>query len=233
MLGYQGEENFPQQTDVTIIDGLFLLHTITVTRVTFEKLSKQVYSKIIQNQSQEIHIIFDQYPTASIKDYKRTLRNEFSLSRPFKITNNTPLPSNFLKELRNPQFEKDLVNFFINNWSSVDLVPFIGDKILFVNYEECHEFSMNDTNSGILKSLNKRLTCPSHEEADNKIIYHICHTNRVATFSFRCSDTDILIILLVHLHKINKESKIHILSGTQRNRLVINVTSLYRTLGPQ
>lgn len=102
-----------------------------------------------------------------------------------------------------------------------------------VNYELCHEFRINSTNSGILKSVNERFTCSSHEEADTKIIYHICNTDRIANFSIVCSDTDILIILLGNLHKISKESKVFIVSGTQKNRLVINVTALYETLEPE
>lgn len=75
--------------------------------------------------------------------------------------------------------------------------------------------------------------CPAYEEADTKLIYHVCNTKRRANFEIHCSDTDVLIILLGNMHKIDENNKVYIKCGTQRNLKIINVSALYNELGPE
>ncbi|GFW16547.1 hypothetical protein TNCV_2351711 [Trichonephila clavipes] len=59
-----------------------------------------------------------------------------------------------------------------------------------------------------------KLTCTDHEEADTKIIHHICNIDVQANFVIRCSDTDIAAIMLGNMrHLKNEDSHVWILTG--------------------
>ncbi|GFU53522.1 gamma-aminobutyric acid receptor alpha-like [Trichonephila clavipes] len=66
------------------------------------------------------------------------------------------------------------------------------------------------------------LTCTDHEEADTKIIQHICNIDVQANFAIQCSDTDMAAIMLGNMrHLKNEDSHVCILTGIG-NRLFIN-----------
>lgn len=228
-LEVKSEDSLPPTTDIYIFDGFFLLHTIPNASETYSKYSQRVLSAITKNNASEIHVIFDQYITPSIKDYERSIRNDTSISRPHKITEDTSVPLNLIKELRNSMFKQALVNFFIKHWTSDEIIPIIGDKKIYLNYEQC--FLFQKEGNIISKTEVFTLSCPDHEEADSKIIYHVCNIYRESSFLIRCSDTDILVILLGNFHKINEQSTVRILSGTGKNKKIINVNDLYNKLG--
>lgn len=196
---------------------------------TYSKFSKRVFSRVARENVSEIHVIFDQYFEKSIKNYERSIRNDASYSRPHFITEDGPVPTNFLKELRNNQFKDALVKFFINHWSSDELLPFIGNKKIYLNYDNCYVYRKSGNH--ILKQEDPMYTCPAHEEADTKLIYHVCNTKRKANFEIHCSDTDILVILLGNMHKIDINNEVYLKCGTQKKLKIINVNDLYEELG--
>ncbi|CAG9822223.1 unnamed protein product [Phaedon cochleariae] len=78
------------------------------------------------------------------------------------------------------------------HWASSGAGKIIGDKVINLNFKECYTFR---TSSGqVVKTLNHDLTCEYHEEADTKIVYHACKSKKKIVI--KCSDSDILIILL-------------------------------------
>lgn len=44
-------------------------------------------------------------------------------------------------------------------------------------------------------------TCDKHEEADTKIVYHACKADANSNILIRCSDTDVLIIMLGNMER--------------------------------
>ncbi|GFT41856.1 hypothetical protein TNCV_1667151 [Trichonephila clavipes] len=63
-----------------------------------------------------------------------------------------------------------------------------------------------------------------HEEADTKIIHHICNIDVQANFVIRCSDTDIAAIMLGNMrHLKNEDSHVCILSGIGNRTFICEV----------
>ncbi|KAF9421074.1 hypothetical protein HW555_002786 [Spodoptera exigua] len=96
------------------------------------------------------------------------------------------------------------------------MAPFIGGKIIHINFRKCHSFMVNETNK-VISSITEELSCPEHEEADTKIVYHACKINYEANIIIRTIDTDVAAIMLGHMHRLNDESQVWMLTGTGNN----------------
>lgn len=216
--------------DIIIIDGFYILHCMKDVPKTFGSISKKLLKTITNNRASEIHLIFDRYFQPSIKGYERSLRRSSSSDRNFVILGeNQPRPTDFSKELRNSKFKEALINFIINHWSGQHLAEFIKDKTIFLNFDNCYSYEV--VNGEVIKSVNVNFSCPDHEEADTKIVFHICKINRDANVLIKCSDTDILVILLGNLHTIKKNLNFSIEYGVSGKRTVIDVNEIYERLG--
>ncbi|KAL3279889.1 hypothetical protein HHI36_017395 [Cryptolaemus montrouzieri] len=168
-------------------------------------------STISQMKSIRIDIIFDQYFSPSIKDCERLRREE--LTTPVSIGPNQVRPHNFGAELKNIQFKEALVNFFIDHWDSEDMLPFIGNKNIYVSFNKCYSYKV--LNNKVIKTIEESLSCEEHEEADTRIIFHVCQIDFDAEIVIRCSDSDILIILLGNMDHLNSSLKIWINMGVE------------------
>lgn len=142
-----------------------------------------------------------------------------------------PRPADFMKELRNYKFKEALVNFFIAHWATDEMASFIGNKIINLNFKQCHSFRM--VNQAVETSIDETLSCENHEEADTKIVHHICTINYDANIVIRCSDTDILVIMLGNMdHLVNDTLRIWMEIGVGNNQRHLDVTEVYKKLGP-
>ncbi|KMQ92559.1 hypothetical protein RF55_7436 [Lasius niger] len=138
-------------------------------------------------------------------------------------------PSNFSAELKNINFKDALVHFLVDSWAVNEMAPFIGNKTVYVNYDSCYKYEV--INGEIVRTVDEDLSCPEHEEADTKIIYHVCQIVHEANVLIRCSDTDILVIMLGNMQFVKAGVKIWMdvsVGNTQRH---INVTELHKNLG--
>lgn len=143
---------------------------------------------------------------------------------------NQQRPADFSRELRNAHFKKALVQFLIENWRKDELAPFIGSKVIYLNFDYCYEYKVE--NNKIIRNICQDLSCPEHEEADTKIVYHVCNIDYNSNVLIRCSDTDILVIMLGNMdHLKNDNIKIWIEVGVSNAQRFINVTELYKSLG--
>lgn len=61
----------------------------------------------------------------------------------------------------------------------------------------------------------------TREEADTKIVYHVCQIAEGSNVSIRCSDTDILIIMLGNMEFLKGPIKIWIDMGVGNSRSYI------------
>lgn len=215
--------------DIMIFDGFFVIHQMKDLPLTFGSISKQILKAFTASNASEIVIVFDRYFTPSIKDSEHVLRgrihgNKFDIRGPEQKR-----PSNFSNELKNIYFKDALVKFLCDDWSQDYMAAFIGNKNIFVNYESCLKFTVSDNK--VIKTIEEELSCPLQEEADTKIIYHICQIDLDRKVTVRCSDTDILIILLGNMHALKGNLHIQFLVGTGNNRRYVDVTKLHETLG--
>ena len=65
-------------------------------------------------------------------------------------------------------------------WSTDEIVPFISNKMIVVNFRECHSFIVE--NNKIVSHIDENLIGLDHEEAYTKIIYHSCNPDVQANF---------------------------------------------------
>lgn len=60
----------------------------------------------------------------------------------------------------------------------------------------------------VITTEDEALTCPCHEEADTKMIFHACQVDFDANVTILCPDTDILNIMLASVSNISENEKI-------------------------
>jgi hypothetical protein len=75
-----------------------------------------------------------------------------------------------------------------------------------------------------------------HEEADTRMVVHVCHavSEGASLVQVRTVDTDVVVILVGLLHRfllVNSQVVIHVAFGTGRNYVVLNVNSVWHHLG--
>lgn len=224
------EHDEPPRIDVFIIDGFFLLHTMRNVPKTFGNISKRMLQMATQLKASRIDVVFDRYFTPSIKDYEHSQRFEcaqleYTIDGPEQVR-----PSDFAKELKNSNFKEALVNFVILHWATDEVAPFIGNKTIHINFKNCHSFTVNNTNK-VMSSIIEELSCPEHEEADTKIVYHACKINDAANIVIRTVDTDIAAIMLGHMHHLNDGLHVWMLIGTGNNLRYVDLTKIHEQLG--
>lgn len=221
--------NSPASCDVMIYDGFFILHAMTEVLLTFGNISKKIISTFTSSNARTVTITFDRYFTPSIKDHEHSLRgriegHNYCINSPDQLR-----PANFASELKNIHFKEALIKFICNDWENDYMAPFIGEKTIYINYDLCYKFKKH--NEKIIKSIKQTLNCTAHEEADTKIVFHVCQLNTDANVTITCSDTDIIVILLGNMNHIRSNLKIHMLLGTGNSQGYINVTELYEAFG--
>lgn len=182
-------EEIVNKPDIVIIDGYFLLHCMKEVPITYGNISKKILQMITNYSANRIDLIFDKYFNPSIKDYEHALRGSY-INENYVISGvNQKRKSNFSVELKNMKFKEAFVKFLIEHWACDDVAPLIGSKIIHVNFDLCYKYSVQ--NGKVNKIIEPNLTCEGHEEADTKIIYHVCNIDQEANVRIRCSDTDI------------------------------------------
>ncbi|XP_011171576.3 uncharacterized protein LOC105204222 [Solenopsis invicta] len=218
----------PQNVDVIIFDGFFLLHLMRDIPLNLGGVSQKFLKMCVMSNAHTVIINFDQYFSPSIKDNEHLLRGTtedyvFLIKGP-----DQRCPVNFNVELKNINFKKALVNFFITDWENSYMALFIGNKTIYLNFDYCYKYEVHD--GKVNKTLDDNLSCPDHEEADTKIIYNVCKIDFDANVVIRCSDTDILVIMLGNMCFI-KKLKLWMHVGVGNAQRYINVSKLHETLG--
>ncbi|GFW80336.1 uncharacterized protein TNCV_2944691 [Trichonephila clavipes] len=79
--------------------------------------------------------------------------------------------------------------------------------------------------------LFQELSCPTHEEADTKIVCHTCNINYPAEIVIRSIDTDIAAIMLGNMHHLKNDLVVWMLTGTGNNLRYVNLTKIHAELG--
>lgn len=218
----------PEQTDVIIYDGYFMLHLMKDVPITFGNIAKKMLQTVCASTSKIIVIAYDRYIFPSIKDTEHKLRGmeqaNFHIDGPNQVRK-----KDLSIELKNVHFKEALVQFFVDNWAEDCMAPYIDNKIIYVNAETCFKYVVSD--GKVVRTEDQTLTCLAHEEADTKMIFHVCQLNVDANVTIRCSDTDVLIIMLANMSNVSSNLQICMQVGVGNNQRFINVTRLYEALG--
>lgn len=223
----------PSHINCTLIDGFYLLHLLGETPPTFGKLATQVLRKICQHKGNEIHIVFDKLVRPSIKDIERDKRaNLYERSTQFLIQGSEQQrPSDFMKAMRNDNFKQSLIKFLCDFWQNDMFVEIVSNKTIYANCnDDCYKFTVVEGHMQI--NIVDTFKC-FHEEADSRIIYHLSKIEENTNVVVRGADTDILIILLGNLHKINKNVNIWMEVGVASKNTCrfVDVNAIFNKLG--
>jgi hypothetical protein len=142
MLQKEIHSNPPERCDAIIYDGFFIMHSITDVPSSFGKVFEKLMQVFTANSASTVIIALDRYIFPSIKDTEHGLRGmlkgqRFQINRPDQIR-----PSNFSDALKNVHFKEALIEFIIEDWKNDHMVPFIGNKTIYVNYLHCYKYEV-------------------------------------------------------------------------------------------
>ena len=144
ILEKQRQSNVPQNCDVTILDGCFVLHLLKDMPANFGNVSKKFLQSVLHNNASTVILAFDLYKFPSIKDHEHDVRglynNPFCIRGPEQVR-----PSDFANELKNINFKEALINFFIQVWGNDHLAELLGNKKLYVSHDVCYKYEVVDT----------------------------------------------------------------------------------------
>lgn len=228
LVKYQPEVVDPPEADIHIIDGYYFLHTLKNLPERYDKISQHIL-KIITYNRKEVHIIFDKYETPSIKDNEHDLRGEENVQ--YDVRKENKRPTEFSKLLRSRNFKEKFVEFLIEDWERDEMALFIREKTVKLNYDKCYVYEVSAENQ-IKKVIDNNLTC-YHEEADTKIVFHICQLNRNYRVHVHCTDSDIPVIMLANFKFLKENIQITVDLSTGKKKLYLNINAIHAKLGDQ
>lgn len=86
------------------------------------------------------------------------------------------------------------------------MAAFLDKKKVFItNKDEC--FSYQVQNDTVIQNNEREFAC-HHEEADTRIVYHLSKLANNQRVMVEASDTDIFVIILGNIHKLETLQKI-------------------------
>ena len=143
----------------------------------------------------------------------------------------TKVPSNFKEFLCKTSCKTELIDFLHREWSSNKYAgKLVGRQVYFVNKENVFRLSTQDGVKTICDDIpNLKST---HEEADTRIILHAhdISNHSLGAMVVRCSDTDVLILLLKFVRAIARPILMD--AGTGDNRKLLDINTISMSLGP-
>lgn len=228
LIKHQAEVVDPPEADIDLVDGFYFLHTLKNYPESYGKISKHIL-KVITYNRKEVHIIFDKYDTPSIKDYEHDLRGEDNVQ--YDVRKENKRPAEFTKLLRSRNFKEKFVEFLIEDWTRDEMVLLMTETTVKLNYDKCYVYEVSGEGK-IKKSIDNNLTC-YHEEADTKIVFHICQLNSNYRVRVHCTDSDIPVIMLANFKYLKEDIHITVDLSTGKKKLYLDINEIHAKLGEQ
>lgn len=216
----------PLEPDITIYDGFYLLYKLKNVAETYGKISKQIFKILVYNKK-EVHVIFDKYNKPSIKDFEHDRRGAEDTR--YDIRKNNKRPAEFCKLLCSANFKEKFVEFLIDDWKRDEFAQWCQGKTVKLNFDQCYVYEVSDGNC-MNRFIDYNLSC-YHEEADTKIVYHICQLNKNYRVQVHCSDSDIPIIMLSNFKYRKENVEVLIDLSTSKKKMHLNINEIYKNLG--
>ena len=165
---------------------------------TFEDFANNLWKtfRYLSRDSSRIDIVFDLYLKDSVKQYERDRRSKTDPINTSIRRRDQPLPvemDRFWASSDNKiYFQQFFITWAIENYDSVK--PLFLGGLNVDDLTTCLKL-----HNGIVQSL-CLLKC-NHEEADDRIMYHVNHTVAIDNFTRMIvvsADTDVLVCLMYH-----------------------------------
>jgi len=213
------------ETATLIIDGQAMICSIGKPSKadTFGDLADVFIGAVLQSGThfKRIDVVFDRYYKKSIKEGTRTRRGQGSMAiRRLIEGRKVPLPAKWDTFMAHNENKADLANFL----SQQLMLQAPRNKTIVVSggfVDEEQVFSSNpEVDTDKLKAR--------HEEADTRLILH-CTENQAPSIVIAARDTDVLVLLLAHFHKMSSE-KVWLKAGSVANRKYIPIHTLWKGL---
>lgn len=212
--------------EVTLVDGMFLLHALHSLPNTYGEIASVILRKLCE-MSQRVDMICDTYVVPSVKDLEHSRRCADDAM--YTITGpSQQRPKDWQKALRSSSFKMAFLRFLSQEWAThADVRTLDGHDIYLAIEEECHHYAVQD--GKLVHDEVPALAC-QHEEADTRIVFHLCSilSEEKLSIAVRCSDTDIFILLLYHISHMTDRTSVWMDVGlsTNNTRRYINISQL-------
>ena len=230
--GTVGDHGSPTFIGTHIIDGNLQLHCMSPEQpVTYGELSRNILSTSLAYRSQRIDINFDTYERPSIKDCERDRRaavveGELVIEGPQQKRD-----ASFNKLLERESFKRELPVFLHRNWSSNFYKSLLEGREVYLGVMgQCTRYLVE--NGEVHAEPVPSLNC-NHSEADTRVILHMIEADKSTPgdIVIRASDTDILVLLLHHQHRVSSTVWMEVGNRGQGNLRYVNVTKIADSIG--
>lgn len=217
LLSFQSSKVDAPDVEITIFDRFYFLHTLQRLPEKYSSISKQIF-KMLVFERKEVHIVFDKFASPSIKDYEHQLRGEDTEVQ-YVIKRENRRPTEFGKLLQSRNFKDNFVKFLIEDWKEEEFVSLCEGKIVKLNYDVCYVYKVEENKMS--RTVDYNNSC-NHEEADSKVIHHICQLNANYRVKVRCTDSDIPVIMLANMAYLKTEVEIFVDLSTSKKKYSTN-----------
>ena len=220
----------PSNCDACVVDGMFLVQSLTNLPSTFGGVAKTILN-ILCGLARCVHFVCDTYRSPSIKQSERLLRDSHEAD--IKVTGpEQKRPKDFQKALRSGKFKTSLLRFLSQEWSRDCYASQLeGHGIYFGLDDICYLF--REESGRVVREIVPELRC-LHEEADTRMVLHAQHISQKMdnpNIILRCSDTDVLVIFLYQAIYIAAHIWMDVGHSGTNTRRYIDVSALARRLG--
>jgi hypothetical protein len=215
-----------------ILDGNAMIQATVLLPDTFGEFALKMFHSL--PKAPLIHFVTDTYRQNSIKEQERQRRSAgVSVVEYESITSQTKMPRDFKCFLHSSRSKTQLIHFILNEWKTPQYAKlFQQRRILFASDLSCVSLQSQDGMS--VTMVEEPLYATNQEEADTRLILHaVLASQEVAEgvkLVVRSPDTDVLILLISHCHRIKRETLFE--TGTGNNRRILNVNHIAHTVGP-
>ena len=223
----------PQQIDVTVVDAMFLLHTMQNPPNAFGKIAEDILQRLC-NMSGRVDFVCDSYISPSIKESERNRRGAAEVT--FTITGpEQKRPRDWQQALKSSSFKTGFFHFLSIEWRKRSYAHIIEGHHVYIGLEEtCFMFFVES--GEVIRTEVPALNC-QHEEADTRMMFHlqnIVQSLPHAKVSVRSNDTDVLILLVYHVHHMPNNPLVWMEAGlsSTNTRRFINVSQMVTALNP-
>ena len=212
--------------NVTLVDGMFLLHALQNLPVTFGEVASLIL-QILCGMSERVDMICDVYRSPSIKDLEHSRRSADDTA--YSITGpGQQRPKEWQKALKSATFKSAFLKFLAQEWAAnADSNTLAGHHVYLAVDDVCHHYTVQQ--GIVLHEEVADLAC-AHEEADTRIVFHLSTLlpNDNLTVAVRCSDTDVFVLLLYHISQMSHKPLVWMDVGLSANntRRYINISQL-------
>lgn len=222
----------PNTVDATIVDGVFFLHIHQNLPNTYGGVARYLLGRLMELEGREIHFVSDKWVEPSIKGDERQSRVMSSTAEIYTLRGaSQKRPAKWLPALKSTSFKQCLIKFLVDYWADDSFANIIGDKVLFANSgNDCFKYTVS--NGTVVKEEAVKFYS-THEEADNRMFFHLSMISPPSNVVVRTADTDCLIIALGCKHFYADNLKIYLEVGVLSNNSLrfIDINGLHSAIG--